>query len=268
MAFDIDGWKAIGGEGQAFDEGKIFAYTSSADTLATMKVSGYFDSVSNALDAEYFVLAKGTDGVELLSLTRDITGLILTYDTRVQSLSGAGAVDVITRITEVTSTGADALTLADGTEGQRKTITMVVDGGVATLTPTNANGFTTIVFNDVGDTVDLLFISGEWVISNRGGVVSSLQSLTGPGAASLTTLLTEVTTESGDAVTLADGVAGQMKIITLIVDGGDMTLTPANALGYTTIVFADAGDSVTLMFVTGGWAIIGQGGLTTGPLSA
>ena len=40
-----------------------------------------------------------------------------------QSLSGAGAIDVVSTITEVVSTGASqALTLADGVEGQLKII--------------------------------------------------------------------------------------------------------------------------------------------------
>ena len=98
------------------------------------------------------------------------------------------------------------------------------------------------------------------------GIVDLAQSLSGPGAADILTLTTDVTTTGADAVTLADGALGQIKIITLLVDGGTMTLTPTNGLGYATIVFADLGDSVTLQFKAGGWAVIGQGGLATGPV--
>jgi hypothetical protein len=46
-------------------------------------------------------------------------------------------------ITEIATTGANALTLANGAAGQIKIITMVVDGGDGTLTPTTfANGST------------------------------------------------------------------------------------------------------------------------------
>jgi hypothetical protein len=79
-----------------------------------------------------------------------------------QALSGAGAIDVTSRITEITTTGANALTLADGVEGQRKTLIMVVDGGAGTLTPTNLGAGTTITFDDVGDTAELVFTAGEW----------------------------------------------------------------------------------------------------------
>ena len=91
--------------------------------------------------------------------------------TSVQSLSGAGAVSPTSDTTEVTTTGINALTLADGAEGQFKTITMVVDGGLGTLTPTNLLGATTIAFNDVGDTVLLRFRSSTWVIVAGNGVV-------------------------------------------------------------------------------------------------
>ena len=93
----------------------------------------------------------------------------------VQSLSGAGAVDLTNLITEVTTTGADALTLADGTtSGQIKIVNMIVDGGDGTLTPaTFANG-TTITFNDANDTVALLYANtiGWVVISNSGATVA------------------------------------------------------------------------------------------------
>ena len=91
----------------------------------------------------------------------------------VQALSGAGAVDIINLVTEVTSTGADALTLADGTTvGQMKIITMVVDGGDATLTPTTFANGSTMTFADVNDTVCLVWANTiGWVIVSNSGVV-------------------------------------------------------------------------------------------------
>ena len=91
----------------------------------------------------------------------------------VQALSGAGAVDIINLVTEVTSTGANALTLADGTTvGQMKIITMVVDGGDATLTPTTFANGSTMTFADVNDTVCLVWANTiGWVIVSNSGVV-------------------------------------------------------------------------------------------------
>jgi len=92
----------------------------------------------------------------------------------VQSLSGAGAVDIVNLVTEVTTTGADALTLADGTVGQIKIITMIVDGGNGTLTPTTFANGTTITFDAVNETVCLLFANtiGWVVVSNSGATVA------------------------------------------------------------------------------------------------
>ena len=87
----------------------------------------------------------------------------------VQSLSGAGAVDIVNLVTEVTTTGADALTLANGSSGQVKIITMIVDGGDATLTPTTLAGGTTITFNDVGDGVVLVYGTAGWVVVGNNG---------------------------------------------------------------------------------------------------
>lgn len=95
------------------------------------------------------------------------------YASSVQALSGPGAVDIVNGITHLTTTGADALTLADGVQGQRKTIVMITDGGDGTLTPTNPGGFATITFNDVGDTVDLLFTNSKWyIVGNRGVTIA------------------------------------------------------------------------------------------------
>ena len=89
----------------------------------------------------------------------------------VQSLSGAGAVDLTNLITEVTTTGANALTLADGTtSGQIKIVNMIVDGGDGTLTPaTFANG-TTITFDAVGESATLVWNSTVgWVATSTVG---------------------------------------------------------------------------------------------------
>ena len=95
----------------------------------------------------------------------------------IQSLSGAGAVNITTLTTAFTSTAAgNALTLADGAAGQLKTIVYVAEaagGDTGVLTPTNLGSATTITFNAVGDSVTLQFIGADWwVIGFRGAVVA------------------------------------------------------------------------------------------------
>ena len=89
----------------------------------------------------------------------------------VQSLSGAGAVNLTTPITSLTTTGsAQALTLANGTVGQIKMVVHAVDGGSAVLTPTTKIGFSTITFTNVGDAVSLVYTSAGWAITGSRGV--------------------------------------------------------------------------------------------------
>ena len=89
----------------------------------------------------------------------------------VQSLSGAGAVDLTNLVTELTTTGADALTLADGTtSGQIKIINMIVNGGDGTLTPTTFANGTTITFDAVGESATLVWNSTiGWIASSTQG---------------------------------------------------------------------------------------------------
>lgn len=88
-----------------------------------------------------------------------------------QSLSGAGAVDVTSQITHFTSTGAsEALSLADGTQGQIKTIVHISDGGSGVLTPTSFGSGSTVTFTNAGDTATLLFTNSAWYVIGSYGV--------------------------------------------------------------------------------------------------
>lgn len=90
--------------------------------------------------------------------------------------------------------------------------------------------------------------------------VGSVQALSGPGAANVTTQTTAITTTGvADAITLADGVNGQTKTILHDVDGGSFILTPTTKTGWSTYTSTNAGESITLRFVTTrGWIVIGS----------
>lgn len=92
-----------------------------------------------------------------------------------QALSGAGAVNVTALATKLTTTGASqALTLADGTNGQLKVIIHDVDGGSAVLTPTTKTGFSTITFTAVGESATLMFVTTRgWIIIALNGAVAA-----------------------------------------------------------------------------------------------
>ena len=102
------------------------------------------------------------------NVTGNTTGVVFGT---VQLLSGAGAVNTTTAVTCITTTGASqALTLADGTVGQFKTVVHTVDGGSAVLTPTTKIGFSTITFTNVGDSAQLYYSSTGWAVVGFKGV--------------------------------------------------------------------------------------------------
>ena len=92
----------------------------------------------------------------------------------VQTLSGAGAIDLTNLVTELTTAGgAAAVTLADGTiSGQIKIIYMVVDGGgTATVTPVTFASGTTLAFDAVAEAATLVWNSTiGWVLTADRGV--------------------------------------------------------------------------------------------------
>ena len=119
------------------------------------------------------------------------------------------------------------------------------------------NGFQDITKNTTTGAITSNAAYGKAI---RGGV----QELSGAGAADTTNLVTELTTGAGAAaVTLADGTtAGQIKIITMVVDGGGTaTVTPATFANGTQIDFADVNDTVMLLWAnTIGWVVVANTG--------
>jgi hypothetical protein len=87
-------------------------------------------------------------------------------------------------------------------------------------------------------------------------IVGDMESITGPGAISIDTLSTEITTTGADAFSLADGTIGQMKHIVLLAHGGDATVQPDTFANGTAVTLNAANDCVTLLYTTNGWMII------------
>lgn len=70
-------------------------------------------------------------------------------------------------------------------------------------------------------------------------------------------LLIDTVSTVAQALTLADGYAGQKLTVKMTVDAADAVITPANFLDGTTITCDDAGDSAELMFDGTNWGVIG-----------
>ena len=107
---------------------------------------------------------RSTKGSALTYTEMDDNFTHLDLYKSVENVSGGGALSLTTAVSLITSTGTEAYTLADGTvEGQIKIISMKVDGGNATVTPANYINGTSILFNNVNDTIVLMYLSTGWV---------------------------------------------------------------------------------------------------------
>ncbi len=92
-------------------------------------------------------------------------------------------------------------------------------------------------------------------------VVLGTQSLSGAGAVDITNAFTQLTTTGvAQALTLANGAVGEIKIISHAVDGGSAVLTPTTAIGFTTITFTNVGDTCMLVYTSAGWDIVALNG--------
>ena len=160
----------VKGDGSAV-EGMIKLNCHANSHGQTIKPQPHSASVTNTS-----LLPAGASSTLVSKVSADIltNKTLADLKTSVQTLSGAGAIDLVTGVTEVTTTAADALTLANGTVGQIKIIVMKADGGDGTITPVTFAGGSTITMNDVGDSVMLTYATtiGWVLIANNGCTIA------------------------------------------------------------------------------------------------
>ena len=147
--------------------------------------------------------------------------------------------------------------------------------GASTLTGAVSCGSTLGVTGNVAVNTDKFTITASSGNTLVGGTFTSTGAATfsaamintpsarsGAGAVALTSGVCRLTsTGVGDALTLADGVAGQEMEIIHEVDGGSAVLTPTTKTGFSTITFTNVGDSCRLRFLaTRGWMLVSLNG--------
>jgi len=154
--------------------------TSAVLTIANGKTLTVNNSITFAgTDATTMTLPSTSATIARTDAAQTFTG-DQTFDNiigSVQSLSGAGAVNITQLTTAFTSTATgNALTLANGTVGELKTVVYVAEAAGAdtgVLTPTTRVGYATITFNNVGDSVTLQYFTQGWaIIGVRGATVA------------------------------------------------------------------------------------------------
>jgi len=96
----------------------------------------------------------------------DEDGNIIAAST--ETIAAGGTTTALSLTTQVhyidADAGGDIFTLADGVSGQIMFIAMASATGVATITPTNLRGGTSVTLNAAGDSVILQFIATKWNI--------------------------------------------------------------------------------------------------------
>ncbi len=96
------------------------------------------------------------------------TWLGLNSTSEALTASGSTApINLTSAVTEVNATSSTApLTLADGANGQIKTVINVSSSGTnaVTITPSNLRGHTSVTLNAPGETVTLIFKNSNWNI--------------------------------------------------------------------------------------------------------
>ena len=192
----------------------------------------------------------------LRSAVTDETGtgalVFANTPTLVTPVLGVATATSVNKMAITAPATSSTLAVADGkTFTVSRSLTLT---GTDTTTMTFPATSATIARTDAAQT-----FTGNQTFS--GAIIGAVQALSGPGAVSITTLTTAFTsTATGNALTLADGVAGQLKTIVYVAEaaGGDTgILTPANLGSATTITFNAVGDSVTLQFIGADWWVIG-----------
>lgn len=154
------------------DASKAIGSSSLRYTALYLGSGGFLDWGSNDVRITHSTNALAFTGATS-GYSFDAGMTATTFTGSVQAITGAGDINLTTDTTIITTTGANAFTLADGTAGQRKTIIMIADGGDGTLTPTNFGNGTTITFNDAGDSVLLVFAGTDWwLVSNNGCTIA------------------------------------------------------------------------------------------------
>jgi len=108
-------------------------------------------------------------------------------------------------------------------------------------------------------TVDTLFANaGNVTLKGNIQIESNVQSLAAAGIINLNLPVTHLTSSASDGViNIPTGVAGQIKILTMISDGGGSYTLYGNMAASANVTFNQVGDTATLLYTNNKWHMIG-----------
>lgn len=200
-------------------------------------------------------VARGGTGVVTSTGTGNL--VLSSSPTLASPVLGAATATSLNKVTITAPANNAVLTIADG-----KTFTVshsLTLAGTDSTTMTFPSTSASIARTDAAQA-----FTGNQTFN--GALIEGVQALSGAGAVNITQPVTAFTsTATGNALTLADGVAGQLKTIVYVAEaaGGDTgILTPTNLGAGTTITFNNVGDACTLQFIGTDWWAISLRGAT------
>ena len=138
---------------------KITQLTDLGDALASVDLFHIVDDPSGT------PINKKVAAEDVFNNIPSWLGVRQTSQTITGDGSTSSAIDITSAVTEVSGTGGP-LTIADGSDGQIKTIIDTASSGTDAfvITPSNLRGYTTITLNAPGETVTLMFKNSNWNI--------------------------------------------------------------------------------------------------------
>jgi len=239
-----------------------------AETLTnkTLTAPKFADAgfIADANGAEQIIFQTTASAVNEIEITNAATGGAASAGTSTAPIIGASGETNVDLALLPKGTGHVAVRSTGGTNNQ---------GAIRLNCENNTHGQTLMSQpHSAGD-------SGFFMLPKDGGsaratpnpllsgakTVGTTEAVNSATALSLNTMISELTTAgSGLAMTLANGVVGQVKIITMVVDGGGTaTLTPATFANGTTIAFDAVNETVMLVYAnTIGWVVVSNSGAT------
>ena len=243
---------------------QVSADTLSNKTLTAPKIAdGGF--IADANGAEQVIFQTTASAVNEIEITNAATGGSAVVSTSTAPIIGASGETNVDLALLPKGTGHVAIRSTGGSNNQ---------GAIRLNCENNTHGQT--LMSQPHSASD----SGFFMLPKDGGsaratpnvllsgakTVGASETITSSGAVSLNTLVTVLNSSSGvQALTLAAGVAGQLKIITMGTAGNASTMTVANGnlAGMSTSIVWDAvGEGVTLLYNGAKWVVVGQFGVT------
>lgn len=243
-------------------------------TLGVDQLQG-FDSVTRAISFiktgfyEFeFTTSNSGSTITVFDLSRNYDPMFLPGS---QDVASAAAISLTKTVSYFTTSGNETSTLANGTEGQLKTLVGVnLAAGSMTVTVASPGwgGAGTITFMTSGSSCILQYTQGAWYVLGTTGSVyfnSYSQELNINGAVDLTVPVTYFTPAGALTATMGAGQTARKKIL-ILASAGTVTINNVAAgwlsSGTGSITLSIRGDSCTVEWVDSKWYCTGNNGAT------